>query len=224
MRLTERILGFTLLGSEWVLWVLLGLSVLSVAVMVERAIYLGSVRIDFDGLAKELMSFLRDGDITGARRALAGRRAPESQVAAAGLEQAGRNAEAVSEAMAGAKSRLRLEMERNLGVLGTLGNNAPFIGLFGTVLGIIKAFSDLSRNQASGAGAVMSGISEALVATAVGLLVAIPAVIAFNIFQGRVRKAMAEIDAIAHLVLSTIPPGNPSLPNLPSLPTPRTGS
>src|SRR3954469_6700037 len=205
MRLTERILGFTLLGSEWVLWVLLGLSVLSVAVMVERAIYLGSVRIDFDGLAKELMSFLRDGDITGARRALAGRRAPESQVAAAGLEQAGRNAEAVSEAMAGAKSRLRLEMERNLGVLGTLGNNAPFIGLFGTVLGIIKAFADLSRNQAGGAGAVMSGISEALVATAVGLMVAIPAVMAFNFFQARVRKSMARVDAMAHLVLSCLP-------------------
>ena len=63
------------------------------------------------------------------------------------------------------------------------------------MLGIIKAFADLSHNQASGAAAVMSGISEALVATAVGLMVAIPAVVAFNIFQGRVRRAMAEIDA-----------------------------
>jgi biopolymer transport protein ExbB len=104
--------------------------------------------------------------------------------------------------MASAKSRLRLDMERNLGVLGTLGNNAPFIGLFGTVLGIIKAFADLSRNQAGGAGAVMSGISEALVATAVGLMVAIPAVIAFNFFQGRVRKTLGRVDAMAHLVLA----------------------
>ena len=108
--------------------------------------------------------------------------------------------------MASAKSRLRIDLERNLGVLGTLGNNAPFIGLFGTVLGIIKAFADLSRNQAGGAGAVMSGISEALVATAVGLMVAIPAVIAFNYFQGRVRKALARVDAMAHLVLSAAPP------------------
>src|SRR3954468_24223164 len=205
MRLTERILGFTLLGSEWVLWLLVGLSVLSVAVMVERALFLVSLRMDFDAVTKELLSFLKEGDVVGARRALAGQRAPEAQTAAAGLEQAGRGPEAISEAMASTKSRLRLELERNLGVLGTLGNNAPFIGLFGTVLGIIKAFADLSRNQSNGAAAVMSGISEALVATAVGLMVAIPAVIAFNYFQSRVRKTVSRIDAVAHLVLATIP-------------------
>ena len=82
------------------------------------------------------------------------------------MDQVDRGADAVSEAMASAKSRLRLDLERNLGVLGTLGNNAPFIGLFGTVLGIIKAFADLSRNQGGGITTVMSGISEALVATA----------------------------------------------------------
>src|SRR4030095_9448980 len=103
MRLTERIHGFTLLGSEWVLWVLIILSVLSVAIMVERALFLASALIDVDALPKELLSFLRDGDITGARRALAGKRAPESQVAAAGLEQAGRGAEALAEAMGGAQ-------------------------------------------------------------------------------------------------------------------------
>jgi len=204
MHLTQRILGFTLLGSEWVLWLLIGLSILSVAVMVERALFLASGRLDFDALAKELMSFVRAGDVTGARRALAGRRGPEVQVAAAGLEQFGRGADAVSEAMASTKSRLRLELERNLGVLGTLGNNAPFIGLFGTVLGIIKAFADLSRNQAGGAGAVMSGISEALVATAVGLMVAIPAVVAFNYFSRRVKVRMAEVDWMAELVASQV--------------------
>jgi biopolymer transport protein ExbB len=213
MRLTERILGFTLVGSEWVLWLLIGLSVLSVAVMVERAIFLVSGRLDFDALAKELLSFLRDGDVAGARRAIAGLRAPESQVAAAGLEQYSRGTEAVSEAMASTKSRLRLDMERNLGVLGTLGNNAPFIGLFGTVLGIIKAFADLSRNQAGGAGAVMSGISEALVATAVGLMVAIPAVIAFNFFQGKVRKSLGRVDAMAHLILSAVAGGAAGKPS-----------
>src|SRR5262245_32025241 len=106
--------------------------------------------------------------------------------------------------MAGAKARIRIDMEKNLGVLGTLGNNAPFIGLFGTVLGIIKAFADLSHNQAGGAAAVMSGISEALVATAVGLMVAIPAVIAFNFFQGKVRSTLGRVDAMAHLILSAV--------------------
>jgi biopolymer transport protein ExbB len=202
MRLTERILSFTLLGSEWVLWVLIGLSILSVAVMVERAIFLSSRGIDFDGLTKQLGQFLKVGDVAGARLVLAGLRGAETRVAVAGLEQAGRGSEAVSEAMASAKARVRLEMERNLGVLGTLGNNAPFIGLFGTVLGIIKAFADLSRNQSGGAGAVMSGISEALVATAVGLMVAIPAVVAYNFFQGKVRNALGRVDAMAHLILS----------------------
>jgi biopolymer transport protein ExbB len=207
MHLTQRILGFTLLGSEWVLWVLIGLSVLSVTVMVERALYFrGGGGGDLEALGRELAERLKAADLAGARLALAGKRAPAAIVAAAGVAEIDRGAEAVAETMASAKARLRVDLERNLGVLGTLGNNAPFIGLFGTVLGIIKAFADLSRNQTGGAGAVMSGISEALVATAVGLMVAIPAVVAFNFFQGKVRQAIARIDAMGHLVLSTLPP------------------
>jgi biopolymer transport protein ExbB len=209
MRITERILGFTLLGSEWVLWLLIALSLLSVTIMVERAIFLSAGKIDFEALGKELLAFLRDGDASGARRALLGQRTPESQIAAAGLEQYGRGSEAMSEAMASVKSRLRIDMEKNLGVLGTLGNNAPFIGLFGTVLGIIKAFADLSHNQTGGAATIMSGISAALVATAVGLMVAIPAVIAFNFFQGKVRSSLGRADAMAHLLLSAVAPAVP---------------
>jgi biopolymer transport protein ExbB/TolQ len=194
MRITERILGFTLLGSEWVLWLLIALSLLSVTIMVERGIFLSGNKIDFEALAKELLSFLRDGDAAGARRALTGKRAPEAQIAAAGIEQYGRGAEAMSEAMASVKSRLRLDLERNLGVLGTLGSNAPFIGLFGTVLGIIKAFADLSKNQQGGAAAVMSGISEALVATAAGLFAAIPAVFFYNHFTSTTKALAAEMD------------------------------
>ena len=205
MHLTERILGFTLLGSEWVLWVLVGLSVLSVTVMVERAVYFRGNGGDIEALGRELGERLKKADLEGARRSLAGQRSPAALVAAAGIAEVDRGVDAVAETMAGAKARLRMDLERNLGVLGTLGNNAPFIGLFGTVLGIIKAFADLSRNQLGGAAAVMSGISEALVATAVGLMVAIPAVIAFNFFQGKVRQALSRIDAMGHLVLSTIP-------------------
>jgi biopolymer transport protein ExbB len=206
MHLTQRILGFTLLGSEWVLWLLIGLSVLSVAVMVERGIAFAGMGGDLDALGRDLVARLLAGDRAGARQALEGHRAPAARVAAAGVAELDRGADAVSETMAGVKAHLRVQLERHLGILGTLGNNAPFVGLFGTVLGIIKAFADLSHNQAGGAGAVMSGISEALVATAVGLMVAIPAVVAFNIFQGKVRRAMAEVDAMAHRVLSTVPP------------------
>ncbi len=204
MSLTERLLSFTLLGAEWVLWLLVILSVLSVTVMVERALAMRASRPDFEALAKQLPRLLTGGDVDGARKALGDPAAPEIRVALAGLGEAARGRTATADAMASAKSRERIALERNLGLLGTLGNNAPFIGLFGTVLGIIKAFADLAKNHTGGAGVVMAGISEALVATAVGLLVAIPAVVAFNVFQGKIRRAMARVDAMAHLVLSAL--------------------
>ncbi len=207
MRLIDRMLAFTLLGSEWVLWLLVGLSVLSVAVMIERGLYLSARLPDFDGLAGRLLGHLRAGDLAAARDAIGQPRSAEARVGLAGIEEMGRGRVAASEAMASVRSRERLMLEKNLGVLGTLGSNGPFVGLFGTVLGIIKAFADLSRGPGAsgggaGAGVVMAGISEALVATAIGLLVAIPAVVAFNVFQARVRRALGRIDAMAHLVLS----------------------
>jgi hypothetical protein len=107
-------------------------------------------------------------------------------------------------AAAGAKARERLRLERNLAFLGTLGSNAPFVGLFGTVLGIIKAFHDLAGNQAGGPAVVMAGISEALVATAVGLMVAIPAVVAFNYFNRRVRTTMTQVEWMTELALAQL--------------------
>ncbi len=205
MRITERLLAFTLLGSEWVLWLLVCLSVLSVAVMVERAITLRAQAPDFDGLAAKLLPLLGKGDIAAAKTALGEPRSPEVRIGLVGVGELARGRNAALETMASARARERLQLERNLGVLGTLGNNAPFIGLFGTVLGIIKAFADLAKNQGGGAAVVMAGISEALVATAVGLLVAIPAVIAFNIFQGKIRRTLGRVDAMAHLILSAAP-------------------
>lgn len=204
MRITERILAFTLFGSEWVLWLLIFLSVVSVAVMVERAIAMSGKAPSLQDIGDKMLKRLSAGDVKGVREALGAPKSPEVRVALAGLAALSKSRTAAVEAMASARSSERLNMERHLGVLGTLGNNAPFIGLFGTVLGIIKAFADLARNQTGGAAVVMSGIAEALVATAVGLMVAIPAVIAFNIFQGRVRRTMGRVDAMAHLMLTAV--------------------
>jgi biopolymer transport protein ExbB len=206
MRITERLLAFTLLGSEWVLWLLIALSVVSVTVMVERAISMSAPRPDLGLLGRRLLALLTAGDYQGARELLGPPRSPEVRVGALGIAELSRGRNAALEAMASARSQERLRLERYLGILGTLGNNAPFIGLFGTVLGIIKAFADLAKTQGGGGAAVvMGGISEALVATAVGLLVAIPAVIAFNIFQGKVRRTLGRVDAMAHLILSAAP-------------------
>src|SRR6185295_6841508 len=164
-------------------------------------IHLSGKRIDLEALGKSIVDRLGQGDTGGARKLVSGFSGPEVQVALVGIDESVHGAAAAGSAMASAKARLRIDLERHLGILGTLGNNAPFIGLFGTVLGIIRAFADLAQNQGGGATVVMRGISEALVATAVGLMVAIPAVIAYNVFQGRVRRTMGRIDIMAHLIL-----------------------
>jgi biopolymer transport protein ExbB len=202
MRITERILSVTLVGSDWVLWLLVFLSVLSVSVMVERAIVISGRIPKLDDLSERLLKLLTAGDSAGVRELLGPPRSPEVRVALVGLSELSHGRVAAAEAMASARAHERLNMEKHLGILGTLGNNCPFVGLFGTVLGIIKAFSDLAHNQGGGAAVVMTGIAEALVATAVGLMVAIPAVIAYNIFQGRVRRTLGRVDAMAHLILA----------------------
>ena len=90
---------------------------------------------------------------------------------------------------------LRLSLEARLGILATFGNNAPFIGLFGTVLGIIQAFHTIGTNNAFDVQPIMQGISEALIATATGLFVAIPCVIAYNYFTRRVKVVLTQKEA-----------------------------
>jgi biopolymer transport protein ExbB len=99
------------------------------------------------------------------------------------------------------RARWKKEAERNLIVLGTLGNNVPFVGLFGTVLGVIKELHDLGGSKGE-AGEVMKGLSQALVATAIGLLVAIPAVVAYNFFQRKLKVILGGADETAHTVLA----------------------
>jgi biopolymer transport protein ExbB len=204
MDLTNKFLAFTLLGAQWVLWLLIGLSVISVAVMIERLMYFSRRRVDLERLTQDVQDALRNGTVDATVRTYDRSEAMEAIVATTGLRAAARGAGAAAEAMIGARSREKLQLERRVSILGTLGNNAPFIGLFGTVLGIIKAFNDLSENQQAGAQTVMRGISEALVATAVGLMVAIPAVLAFNYFMRRVRTTVAHADAVAHTILAEL--------------------
>jgi biopolymer transport protein ExbB len=204
MNITERFLAFTLIGAEWVLWLLIGLSVISFAIMIERAYYFFTHAVDVDALAVELRRMLSKGNLADARARVKGNDAAETSVMAAGLDEVERGPDAVAEAMVGEKARQRMRLERNLAFLGTLGNNAPFIGLFGTVLGIIKAFHDLAGNQAGGVAVVMTGISDALVSTAIGLLVAIPAVVGFNWFNRRVKGTLANVDNLAHVVLAQL--------------------
>jgi biopolymer transport protein ExbB len=190
-------------GSRWVLWLLLGLSLLAVAVMVERAWFFLQERRPGRALDNALAA-LRKGGAAAALAELRGVRSMEAEVARACLANADDGAAAVEEHVAATVESERLRYERGLAYLGTLGNNAPFIGLFGTVLGIIRAFHDLAANTASGASAVMAGIAEALVATAVGLLVALPAVAAYNSFARHVEATAGAAAGMGHAILAYI--------------------
>jgi biopolymer transport protein ExbB len=205
----ERIKGLMVGGGAgWVLWLMLGLSVVSVVVMVERAWLYWTLRDDIGGLMRDLAKLLRSGERDAAIKRLEASPSAEAAVVIAGLLEAGAGPEAAEEAILSATSIERTRLERRLAFLGTLGNNAPFIGLLGTVIGIVGAFEELGKSAAADATAriapqaVMSNIAEALVATAVGLCVAIPAVAAFNAFQRVVKTTLANTEALAHVLLS----------------------
>ena len=204
MNLTEQLLGMSLMGAEWVLWLLLMLSVVSFAIIVERTLFYWTQSADLDALGDEVRKLCAAGHPEEARVRLASDKHVAATVVSNGLREWSRGPDAVNEAMQSSKAKVRLKLERNLAVLGTLGSNAPFIGLFGTVIGIIKAFHDLAGAQAKGPTVVMGSLSEALVATAVGLMVAIPAVLFYNYFQRRVRAFILGTDAMAHLVLAEL--------------------
>ena len=112
MSITERLLAFTLLGLEWVLWLLIGLSILSIAVMVERFLALPRGTRDLDDMASSLLDLLGKGDMAGARRAIGAPASPEARVGFVGLTEMTRGREAAAEAMASAKSRERMALER----------------------------------------------------------------------------------------------------------------
>ncbi|MFK7823133.1 MAG: MotA/TolQ/ExbB proton channel family protein [Oligoflexales bacterium] len=202
IKIVEILLGFTLFGAEWVLWLLIALSVLSIAIILERSIFFLRLKTDFASLSRQLSMHLGNGDIDKAKDLCLLDPSLEAKVALWGLNHNKKSPQAMASSMEGFAMGEKHKLDRGLVVLGTLGNNAPFIGLFGTVIGIIKAFHDLSFNPDGGPSVVMGGISEALIATAVGLLVAIPAVIAFNTFNRAVKKHMANVQSLIKVIMS----------------------
>jgi biopolymer transport protein ExbB len=221
--LTSLFLKLTYVGAEWVLWILLLLSIISIALMVERWLFFFRTKINGEELAVGLDEQLRARNLQGAWQLVKDTHtySIEAAVVAAGLIALRNGAHAASEAMLSVKARMRPTLDANLSILATIGSNAPFVGLLGTVLGIINAAHELTADTAqNNPNAVMGGVFEALVATAVGLFVAIPAVVAYNLFQRSVRKRLADVDSLAHLILATArsdgKPAAPPAANTPS--------
>lgn len=200
-------------GAGWILWFLGVLSAASLALATERWLYLRRRGGDLETLARKLDADLAAGAFESARATLGESQAVAARVADAGLRLADRGTAAAEKAMQSATALERTRMERGLAFLATVGNNAPFLGLFGTVVGVIHAFEELGHaapgHGATAAGqvasqAVMASIAEALVATAVGIFVALPSVALYNYLQRRVTSLLAGADVLTNLVLAYI--------------------
>jgi biopolymer transport protein ExbB len=197
----ERFMESQLLQAEWVLYFLIGVFVASTVVVLWKISFFVLNSMRARELRKRVAALVAGGDVAAFRSEVDELDGVEANVLQHALRYADNGSEVVDQQMSVALQQGKTRLELGLTFLGTVGANAPFVGLFGTVLGIIKAFRDLSLESAEGAQAVIGGISEALVATAVGLLVAIPAVVAYNYLQKQVKKVLNSSGALNQQVL-----------------------
>ena len=179
------------------------MSIWSLAVIIDRALYFSAARKQSREFAPKVAGALKEGRLDEAIKvADRSKKSHLAEVVTAGLTEFRSSGGAATEetiessgrALERAEAIVHAKLKRGLSVLATIGATAPFVGLFGTVVGILNAFQQIATQKTSGIGAVAGGISEALVTTAFGLLVAIPAVMAFNYFTGRVEAFDVEMD------------------------------
>ncbi len=200
--LVGTLLSLPIFEAEWVLWLLIVLSVASVAVMIERVVFLQRHKVDIDAVRSKLDALLAKDNIGDAALYLRGFDSLETNVVLFGIRDADKGADSVEELINGAQARETERYNSRLSFLATTGSNAPFIGLFGTVLGIIHAFAVLNFDLGKAGGQLMGAISEALVATGVGLFVAIPAVVAYNWLVRVVESRAAGAELLSRTLLA----------------------
>jgi biopolymer transport protein TolQ len=203
--LTERLFTLAQGGAEAILWLLLLTSILSVGLILERWLSLRQVDKSSQKIKVRMREVLQSNNLQELEEIGKDKESLEGRALSYGLRHVKENGTSGLPEIFNTFALLeRPALERSLNVLATIGSNAPFVGLLGTVLGIMKAFRDLSMNTAGAAGneVVMAGIAEALVATAVGLLVAIPAVIAYNAFSKQVRASMQSLESVRELCVA----------------------
>jgi biopolymer transport protein ExbB/biopolymer transport protein TolQ len=191
--------------ARFVVIVLFIMSAWSIGVMIDRYIAFSAARSQSRAFAPAVAGALKEGKIDEAIRiAERNKKSHLAKVVTAGLMEfrnqggtkdiSGEQIEASRRALERAEAITHAELKRGLGGLATIGSTAPFVGLFGTVAGILNAFKEISSQKATGLSAVAGGISEALVTTAIGLFVAIPAVMMFNYFTNKVEAFDVEMD------------------------------
>jgi biopolymer transport protein ExbB/TolQ len=217
MDIQTKITSLAGMGATWVMWVLLGLSVVGLAIALERAIYLALRNDNLRKLKAEVLALLRKGDVKAARARLGKSKSFEAQVVNAGLEEPADGAAAAEERMDAAAQLAKLRMERRLAFLGTLGSNAPFLGLLGTVIGIVRAFHELNGAAGRVTSGLMAEVGEALIATAVGILVALPAIATYNYFQRLIKTRITRADAFGKEALAMLKSEQPVVAAVPRI-------
>ncbi|HXR76674.1 MAG TPA: MotA/TolQ/ExbB proton channel family protein [Bryobacteraceae bacterium] len=191
--------------AKIVVFVLFIMSAWSIGVMIDRLIAFSAARKQSRQFAPAVAGALREGKLDEAIK-IADRynKSHLAKVVVAGLQEfkahqlsneiSGEEIEASRRALERAQAIVHAELKRGVSSLATIGSTGPFVGLFGTVVGIMNAFQSISTSKSTGIGAVAGGISEALITTAVGLFVAIPAVWMFNYFTNRIEAFDVEMD------------------------------
>ena len=194
--------NFAELGAEWVMWLMILLGFGMLILLVERLLLFLRTRVDAPLLARHLAQHLDEGKPGEALSLVQGGLSMEERVLADALSVYDRGPLFVEQILLSSLAREKQRFNRFLEYFGTLGNNTPFIGLFGTVIGIIIAFKELGENPRGGLEVIGPAISEALVATAVGLMVAIPAVVVFNNFKSALRTRVSNSDFLGRILLA----------------------
>lgn len=182
-------------AGGFTMYILLAASVLSLAIILERYVYYRRrSKVKKGVFMSAIAGELDKGDVEGALAVCKKTDTPFSSVVHAGLSLHGHNEVVISNAMEREVTVETVKLERFTSIVGTIGSTAVYIGLFGTVLGIIRAFHDISKSSSGGISVVINGISEALVCTAAGLCVAVPAVIAYNYFVKKVDAFITDME------------------------------
>ncbi len=201
--LTEKLFNIAQGGAEAILWVMVAMSVLSIATILERLFSLRQAASASKKIKLRLKEVLQSNNLSELEDLSKDRDSLEGRGLSYGLRHVKENGvNGLAEIFNSFALIEKPALERSLNFLATVGSNAPFLGLLGTVLGIMKAFKDLSANVTAGNEAVMLGIAEALISTAIGLVVAIPAVIAFNYFQKQVKGHMQSLESVKELCIA----------------------
>ena len=189
------------LRSSFTMIILMACSVVALTFIFERWLFYKHTSIDADRFFMKIKEAFRNDGTEKAISVCNNSLSPLAAVVKSGLEESGKKPVIAAEMMDAMAIDQRTKLEKNLSILGTLGNIAPLIGLFGTVVGIIRAFHALSVSGSAGPSVISAGIAEALVTTAAGLVVAVPAVIFYNYYLRRVETVMNEIESVSKKVL-----------------------